>query len=50
MTLEGHEDRVTSAAFSPDGGRVVTGVTWEDTARIWDAATGTEIARLRGWV
>ena len=36
-----------SAAFSPDGSRIVT--TSEDkTARVWDAATGSEIAILRG--
>ena len=28
-----------SAAFSPDGQRVVT-TSWDKTARLWDAATG----------
>ena len=87
--LRGHEDRVNSAAFSPDGSRIVT-ASWtrprasgtprparrsrscadtrttvtsaafspdgrassrrheDKTARIWDAATGKEIAVLRG--
>jgi WD40 repeat protein len=28
-----------SAAFSPDGGQVLTG-SWDKTARLWEAATG----------
>jgi WD40 repeat protein len=55
--LRGHEGGVLSAAFSPDGTRIVTasgeGVySREDkpdnTARVWDASTGREIAVLRG--
>jgi WD40 repeat protein len=34
--LNGHEDQVTSAAFSPDGKRVVT-ASLDGTARLWDA-------------
>ena len=34
-----------SAAFSPDGARIVT-ASDDRTARIWDAATGAEIARM----
>jgi WD40 repeat protein len=37
-----HEDTVSSAAFSPDGSRIVT-ASWDLTGRIWDAATGKEI-------
>ena len=40
-------DDVSSAAFSPDGSRIVT-ASDDNTARIWDAATGKEIAVLRG--
>jgi WD40 repeat protein len=43
---------VTSAAFSPDGSRIVTASN-DETARVWDAATGKAIATLRGhedWV
>jgi WD40 repeat protein len=45
--LEGHTDRVTSAAFSPDGTRVVT-ASWDNTARLWDAAAGKALATLAG--
>jgi WD40 repeat protein len=37
---------VTSAAFNPDGSRIV--VAGGNTARIWDIATAKEIAVLRG--
>jgi WD40 repeat protein len=47
MVLRGHDDYVTSAAFSPDGSRIVT-ASWDKTARIWDAASAKEIAILRG--
>jgi WD40 repeat protein len=43
---------VNSAAFSPDGSRIVTGSA-DKTARIWDTASAKEIAVLRGhdtWV
>jgi WD40 repeat protein len=38
---------VQSAAFSPDGKRVVT-ASWDSTARLWDAESGKEIAVLKG--
>ena len=40
---------MTSAAFSPDGARIVT-ASYDKTARTWDAATAKEIAVLRGHV
>jgi WD40 repeat protein len=43
--LRGHEGSVFSAAFSPDGSRIVT-TSDDETARIWDAATGKEIEVL----
>ena len=44
---EGHEDWVSSAAFSPDGTswRPPPGI---DTARLWDVASGKELAVLEG--
>ncbi len=45
--MYGHSDKVTSAVFSPDGRRVLT-ASYDNTARIWDAATGRELALLAG--
>jgi WD40 repeat protein len=44
--LKGHSDAVHSAAFSPDGRRIVTGSD-DRTARVWDVQTGEQIAILR---
>jgi hypothetical protein len=46
FALGGHDGAVSSAAFSPDGSRIVT-ASDDNTARIWDAATVKEIAVLR---
>jgi WD40 repeat protein len=43
--LHGHQDRVTSVAFSADSRRLVTG-SWDRTARIWDVGTGQEVKAL----
>jgi WD40 repeat protein/serine/threonine protein kinase/TPR repeat protein len=45
--LSGHDDIVTSAAFSPDGTRIVT-ASRDQTARIWSAQTGAQLGVLRG--
>ena len=45
--LTGHTSAVHSAAFSADGTRIVT-ASYDKTARVWDAATGKETARLEG--
>ena len=47
LTLKGHTNRVFTAAFSPDGQRVVTG-SLDQTARIWDVVTGKVLRVLRG--
>ena len=45
--LRGHERGIGRAAFSPDGTRVVT-ASDDRTARLWDAATGKQLAVLHG--
>lgn len=47
LALIGHTADVTYASFSGDGTRVVT-ASQDRTARIWDAATGSELQRLSG--
>lgn len=44
-TLGGHEDAINSAGFSPDGTLVVT-ASDDETARVWDVASGEEKLRL----
>jgi WD40 repeat protein len=43
----GHTSPLTSTSFSPDGKHFVT-TSADHTARIWDVATGREMAVLRG--
>ncbi len=45
--LRGHEDRVMSAQFAPDGKTVVT-ASGDQTARLWDMASGKALQVLRG--
>jgi eukaryotic-like serine/threonine-protein kinase len=47
LAMTGHTEPVWSAAFSPDGHRIVT-ASWDKTARIWDASTGLEMIKLIG--
>src|SRR5262249_5332266 len=47
LTLKGHTGFVYSAAFSPDGTRVVTAGS-DGTAKVWDARTGAELLTLKG--
>jgi len=46
-TLRGHLAPVTSVAFSPDGQRIVTG-SFDQTAKIWDVASGRDLLTLKG--
>ena len=45
--MEGHDENLTSVAFSPDGALIATG-SKDETARIWDVATGRLLRVLRG--
>ena len=45
--LRGHNNRVSNLAFSPDGTRIAT-ASYDNTARVWDAASGLGIAQLAG--
>ena len=47
LVLTGHDGPISSAAFSPDGTRIVTASN-DNTARVWDAATGTQVLVLTG--
>ena len=45
--LAGHGARVLSATYSPDGKRIVT-ASEDNTARVWEAETGRQVAELKG--
>jgi WD40 repeat protein len=40
-----HKERVSTVTFSPDGKLLAT-ASWDDTVRLWEAATGKEIRTL----
>jgi WD40 repeat protein len=46
-SFTGHTGEVFSAAFSPDGTKVLTGSA-DNTARLWDTDSGTEIRSFAG--
>jgi eukaryotic-like serine/threonine-protein kinase len=46
-TLRGHLEDVTAVAFSPDGQKLVTG-SWDQTAKVWETASGRELLSLKG--
>ena len=47
FTLYGHTSSVFSVSFSPDGRRIATG-SEDNTAKVWDARTGTSLLELKG--
>jgi WD40 repeat protein len=47
LTLRGHTSGVNSVAYSPDGSRIAT-ASGDNTVKVWDASSGTEVTTLRG--
>jgi WD40 repeat protein len=47
IVLKGHKGLLWSASFAPDGRRIVT-ASEDNTARVWNAETGDQLATLRG--
>jgi RNA polymerase sigma factor (sigma-70 family) len=45
--LEGHQDRVTAVAFTPDGRRIVSG-SHDRTVRLWEVDSGKEVRQFEG--
>ncbi len=46
-TFDGHTDPVYTVAWSPDGKTLITGG-FDNTVRLWDAATRKEIKKFEG--
>jgi WD40 repeat protein len=47
LVLRGHDRRIASAAFLPDGTKIAT-ASKDETAKIWDAKKGTLLKTIRG--
>jgi WD40 repeat protein len=45
--LQGHDELIAQAVFSPTGDTVLT-ASYDRTVRLWEAATGKQLAILRG--
>ena len=46
-TLHGHTNMVMGVAYSPDGCRLAS-ASWDQSVKVWDAATGRELLTLKG--
>ncbi len=47
VTCSGHSDAVSSVAWTPDGGALVSG-SWDRSIRLWDRTSGRELDRIGG--
>ena len=47
QTLKGHTDYIWEVAYSPDGKRIASG-SWDESIKIWDAASGKCLKTLTG--
>ena len=47
LTLEGHSENVSSAAFSPDG-KILASGSWDDTIKLWNPTTGQHLTTFHG--
>lgn len=47
LVYRGHASAITALAWSPNGGRLVSG-SWDNTIHIWETATGAPLLRYKG--
>jgi COMPASS component SWD3 len=47
VTCKGHSEAVSSVAWTPDGGALVSG-SWDRSVRLWNRATCRELDRISG--
>ena len=47
ILLEGHEDRISSVGFSPNG-KILASSSWDNTIRLWNPETGQHLTTFQG--